>query len=151
MTKDQVGEQALRFQIIIHHWRNSSRAGTWRQELMQRPWRVAAHWLASPGLLTCLIIEPRTTSPDGTTTMDWALPHWWLIEKTPHSWILWRHFINWSSFLSNVSSLWKIHTQNQSVQWVSQSNACSCILCRGLHDISSCSWSALWGSLSECP
>jgi hypothetical protein len=28
--------------------RNSSRAGTWRQELMQRPWRSAAYWLAQP-------------------------------------------------------------------------------------------------------
>ena len=28
--------------------RNSSRAGTWRQELMQRPWRGAAYWLAQP-------------------------------------------------------------------------------------------------------
>jgi hypothetical protein len=43
--------------------RDSSRAGTWRQELMQRPWRGAAYWLASPGLLTLLSLEPR----NGTT------------------------------------------------------------------------------------
>ena len=34
--------------------KNSHRAGIWRQELMQRPWRSAAYWLASPGLLSLL-------------------------------------------------------------------------------------------------
>ena len=28
---------------------NSSRAGSWKQELKERPWRNAAPWLASPG------------------------------------------------------------------------------------------------------
>ena len=35
-------------------------AGTWRQELMQRPWRDVAYWLASLGLLSLLLIELRT-------------------------------------------------------------------------------------------
>ena len=43
--------------------RNSSKAGTWNQELMQRSWRDAAHWLAPHGLSTYFLIEPRTTSP----------------------------------------------------------------------------------------
>ena len=34
--------------------RNSSRAGTWRQEQMQRPWRGAAYWFAPHGLLSPL-------------------------------------------------------------------------------------------------
>jgi len=53
---------------------NSHRAGTWRQEWMQKPWRGAAYWLASPGLLTFLL-EHRTASP-GTVppTMGWVLP-----------------------------------------------------------------------------
>jgi hypothetical protein len=33
---------------------NSSKVGTWRQELMQRPWRGAAFWLAPCGLLSLL-------------------------------------------------------------------------------------------------
>jgi len=37
-----------------------------KQELMQRPWRDAAYWLASLGLLTCSLIEPKTTSPGVT-------------------------------------------------------------------------------------
>jgi len=42
------------------HDRNSSRAGTWRQELMQRPWRFAAYWLASRALLSPFLTELRT-------------------------------------------------------------------------------------------
>jgi hypothetical protein len=49
----------LHFHIVVHHLKesggNSSRAGTWRQELRQKPWRGAAYWLAQP--------------------MGWALPH----------------------------------------------------------------------------
>jgi hypothetical protein len=47
MTKKQVGEEkgifSLHFHIAVHHQRNSHRAETWRQELMQRPWRGAAY------------------------------------------------------------------------------------------------------------
>jgi hypothetical protein len=38
------------------------RMATWRQELMQKPWRDAAIWIASPSLLSYFLIEPRTTS-----------------------------------------------------------------------------------------
>jgi hypothetical protein len=31
--------------------RNSRREGTWRQALMQRPWKSAIYWLAQPALL----------------------------------------------------------------------------------------------------
>jgi hypothetical protein len=46
----------------------------------------------------CSLIEPRLP------TQKWHhpqgdLPTWSLIEKMPCSWILWRHFPNWSSFL----------------------------------------------------
>jgi hypothetical protein len=61
---------------------NSTKAGTWRQELMQRPWRNAAYWLAPHGLLILLSTKPRTTSPGVVPpTMDWALPHQSLIKK----------------------------------------------------------------------
>jgi hypothetical protein len=48
--------------------RNSQRAGTWRQKLMQRPWRGSAYWLAFPGLLSLLSCRTQDYPPkDGTT------------------------------------------------------------------------------------
>jgi hypothetical protein len=62
MTKKQVGEESRFIQLILPHCcsspkkkkkkkkkksglelTHSHRAGTWRQELMQRPWRGAAY------------------------------------------------------------------------------------------------------------
>jgi hypothetical protein len=31
--------------------KDSNRAGTWRQELMKKPWRGAPYWLAHPAFL----------------------------------------------------------------------------------------------------
>jgi hypothetical protein len=86
-----------------------------KQELMQRPWRDVPYWLASPGLLplacsACSLIEPRLPA------QRWSHPQgafrpWSLIEKMPYSWISWRHFLNWSSFLCDNSSCVKL-TQN---------------------------------------
>ena len=41
--------------------RNSSRAGTWMLELMQRPWRDAAYWLVPLACSSCFLKEPRTS------------------------------------------------------------------------------------------
>ena len=47
---------------------HSHRAGTWRQELMQKPWRGAAYWLAYHGLLSLLSYRTQDNQPrDGTT------------------------------------------------------------------------------------
>jgi len=40
------------------------RSGTWSQELMQRPWRDAAYWLAHTACLASFLIELRTASPE---------------------------------------------------------------------------------------
>jgi hypothetical protein len=76
MTKKQVGEERV-YSAYTSTWlfitkgsqhRNSHRTGTWRQELMQRPWRGAAYWLASPGLLSLLSYRTQDYQPrDGTT------------------------------------------------------------------------------------
>ena len=66
ITKKQVGEERVYFAYIYtllfisggSEDRHSGKAGTWRQELMQRPWRGAAYWFASPGLLS--LISYRT-------------------------------------------------------------------------------------------
>jgi hypothetical protein len=49
-----VNTSVLVFIIKGSQDRNLNRAGTWRQELMQRPWRSAAYWLAQHGLLSLL-------------------------------------------------------------------------------------------------
>jgi hypothetical protein len=42
--------------------RNSSRAGTWRQELMQRPWGGLLTALLLVAYSACFLMKPRTTS-----------------------------------------------------------------------------------------
>jgi hypothetical protein len=81
---------------------------------MQRPWRDVLYWLASPALLSLLSYRTQDYQPrDGPTH---KFPAWSLIEKMPYSWISWRHFLNWSSFLCDNSSCVKL-TQNQPVQY----------------------------------
>jgi hypothetical protein len=51
--------------------KNSNRAETWSQELMQRPWRDAPYWLYS----ACFLAEPKITSPGiAPPTMGWIFP-----------------------------------------------------------------------------
>ena len=76
MTKRQVGEErvysaftsTLVFITKGSQDINSHRVGTWRQELMHRPWRGAAYWLAHPALLNLLSYRTQNyQSRDGTT------------------------------------------------------------------------------------
>jgi hypothetical protein len=76
MTKKQVGEErvysaytsTLLFITKGSQDRNSHRAGNWRQELKQRPWRGDAYWLALHGLLSLLSYRVQDYQPrDGTT------------------------------------------------------------------------------------
>ena len=87
------------------HTRNGSssktaRAGTWRQELLQRPRRGAAYRIA-------LLLESRTSSAGmAPPTLGGALFHQSLVKKTlygagpQHSPIWWRHSLN-QGFLSS--------------------------------------------------
>ena len=43
--------------------RSSSRAGTWRQELMQRPWKSVAFWLTPHDLLNLLSDRTQNHQP----------------------------------------------------------------------------------------
>jgi hypothetical protein len=62
MTKKQVGKERVYWAypsiplLIIDgsQVKNSNKEGTWRQELMQRPWKGAVYWLVHHGLLTML-------------------------------------------------------------------------------------------------
>jgi hypothetical protein len=76
VTKKQVGEErvystytsTLLFITKGSQDRNSHRAGTWRQELMQRSWMDVTYWLASPGLLGLLSYRSQGHQyRDGTT------------------------------------------------------------------------------------
>jgi hypothetical protein len=110
---------SLHFQIIIHHWRKSG------QELKQG-WNLEAgadtEAMGECSLLACFymacsacfLIEPPA---QGWHHPPWAVPppNWSLIEKMPFSWISSRHFLNWSSFLSDDSSPCQVDTQNQPV------------------------------------
>ena len=98
------------------------------QEAGGRSWCRGHGGVLLTGLLpvacsTCFLIEPRTTRAGMTPpTMGWALPHWSVIEKMPHSWVSWKHFLNWGPFLSDDSSLGQDDTQNQPVQPSAEDN-----------------------------
>ena len=104
----------LHFHAAVHHqgsqdW-NSSRSGS-------RSWCRGHGGMFFTGLLSlacsaCFLIKPKTTSPEMVPPTRGPPPLIWsLIEKMPYSWISWRHFLNWSSFLCDNSSCVKL-TQN---------------------------------------
>ena len=104
----------LHFHTAVHHqgsqdW-NSSRSGS-------RSWCRGHGGMFFTGLLSlacsaCFLIKPKTTSPEMVPPTRGPPPLIWsLIEKMPYSWISWRHFLNWSSFLCDNSSCVKL-TQN---------------------------------------
>ena len=60
----QLEEQKVYFILWLNSLSSREvRAGPWRQELMQRPWRDAAYWPAPPGLLIFHSYRTRTISP----------------------------------------------------------------------------------------
>jgi hypothetical protein len=90
----------LHFHMVVHHEgsqdRNSNKAGTWRQELMQRSWRSTSYWLGPLACSACILIELRTTSPGvASHTMGWALPNQSLIKKNALQLHLMRDFSQW--------------------------------------------------------
>jgi hypothetical protein len=60
--------------------RNSNKAGTWRQELIQRPRRDAAYWLAFSGLLSLLSYktQERPTTQGG---VGWGGHSQWAVSS----------------------------------------------------------------------
>ena len=115
-TKKQVGEErvysAYTSTLLFitkgsQDW-NSNRSGS-------RSWCRGHGGMFFTGLLplaclACSLIEPRPPA-QRWSHLQGAFPPWSLIEKMPYSWILWRHFLNWSSFLCDNSSCVKL-TQN---------------------------------------
>ena len=62
--KGRLGRKVFIWLPLLHHSPSleEARTGTWRQKLMQRPWRSAYSWLCS----TCFLMHPRTTYPEVT-------------------------------------------------------------------------------------
>jgi hypothetical protein len=92
MTKKQLGKKrvclaytsTLLFITEGSQDRTSNRAGMLRQELMQRPWRNAAYWLASYGLLNLLSYNSQDKKPGvALSTIGWALPINHQLRKYP--------------------------------------------------------------------
>ena len=56
MTESSAGRKGfIRLRVyVIREARQELRAGIWRQELRQRPWRNAAYWLPPDALLNLL-------------------------------------------------------------------------------------------------
>ena len=99
---------------------SQDRAESWRQELMQRPWRMLLTGLLCRACSACFLIEPRTTSLGMAPRPSYP---WSLIEKMHYSWISWRHFLKGGSFFCDNSSLCQVDTQNQPVQYPTQLKA----------------------------
>ena len=109
-------------QLTLPHCCSSPKNQDWYSSRSgSRMWYRGHGGMSLTGLLplacsACFLIEPRFTSPGMTPpTMGWALSTWSLVEKMPYSWISWRHFLNWGSFLCDNSACVKL-TQKQPVQ-----------------------------------
>jgi hypothetical protein len=116
MTKKQVGEERVYSaytSILLFITKGSQDWNSSRSE--SRSWCRGHGGMFFTGLpplacSACSLIEPRLPA-QRWSHLQGAFPPWSLIEKMPDSWISWRHFLNWSSFLCDNSSCVKL-TQN---------------------------------------
>jgi hypothetical protein len=76
VTKSKLERTGLFQLLLLGESSLLVRAGTWRQELIQRPWRGAAHWLAPHGWLSLILIHLRTLCPGfAPSFLGEARPH----------------------------------------------------------------------------
>jgi hypothetical protein len=90
----QLGEKRIYLTLPYHssslkEVRTRAQAGQGPgQELMQRPWRDAAYWLAPHGLLSLLSYRTQDHQPRLVpSTMVWSLPHQSLIRKRSYRFV----------------------------------------------------------------
>lgn len=88
--------------------KNSKRAGTWRKDLVQGPWRGTDYWLPVHGLLIHISSRTQGHLPQGDTQS--------LIKKINGS--LMRYFLNWVSHLLVEDSLCQTNIKVPQAQWV---------------------------------
>ena len=105
----------LHFHIAVHDWRKSGyelKQGSGGRSWHRGHGRVLLTDLFHMPCSTYFLIESRTTRPGmELPTNDWSLHHLSLNGKMPYSWITWKHFLSWGSFLSDNSSLCQVDTQ----------------------------------------
>lgn len=80
------------FQIIIYHRKQGGQelteAGTWKQELRQKPSRSPAWGLLAMAGLACVLREPKTNTPGmAPSTAGWVFFHRSLLKKMPDTWL----------------------------------------------------------------
>lgn len=108
--------------------RDSNREGTWRQI-----------WCTCPKLYWSLVCKWDLFSLISYKIQDLMVPwaglvhHQSLIKKMPYIPILWRHFLNWSSLLSDNSSLCQV-ASTFIMQWVLLILFFRILLCLHIHD-----------------
>lgn len=89
MTKRNLGEEGIYFSLcVVHHLGNSGqelKAGIWRQELKQRPWRSVTYWLLSHGLFIWLSYGTQDHKPGVVPSrVIWSFPYQSSIKKMHH-------------------------------------------------------------------
>lgn len=101
--------------ITVQKRKNSSKAGTWRQELEQKP-RRSTSWFVPPGLPSLTFYIPTMTICPGEAppTMYSALPRQSLRNKIIHK-SAYRDFLNCFLFSGN-SRLCQFDRNNNKIQ-----------------------------------
>ena len=54
--------------------RDSNKVASWRQDLMQRPWRETVYWVVAPGLLSMLSYGMQDHQPRKEVHSPWTGP-----------------------------------------------------------------------------
>ena len=101
----QLGEEGFMSLTLPYHSSLSQevRAGTWRQELMQRPWRGLLTGLLLRTCSACFLTEPPA--------QEWPHQQWAGTSHINYGGVVtdqsnkWRHLLNWGSFFQNGYSL----------------------------------------------
>lgn len=90
-------------QVTVHLWEKSAQARTQRQELLWKPWRSAACWLAICDLLSQLSYKTQSHLSRGGLTTHGRLDHLHpsFYRKHPHR--LACRLNRWELFLNRIS------------------------------------------------
>lgn len=94
----QLGEERV---YLFHHAASipsskELKAGTWRRDLMQRPWGALLTGLLLMDFSVCFLIATRVTSPGEALLYQLSINK--MFHRLPHRPIWWWHFLTWGSY-----------------------------------------------------